>query len=663
MRRLALFTIPATVLACTGAPKAYVESAPAPVAGPAAASERPIPYPVTEPAGFRRAVERGTRTRTGVPGPNYWQPYTRYQLEAELDPAQNRLTGRVVIRYTNNSPDTLRFLHLHLYQNLFAPDAIRNEQVPITGGMTIDRAAMGGQTLERFERGPVRPGYAVQGTIMRVRPTANVLPGQTVELEFAWHYTVNPDGGPRGGQDGQVWYLAYWYPQMAVYDDVNGWQIDPYMGRSEFYMGYGDYDVALTVPEGWLIGATGELVNAAEVLSPQTRQRLGEARSGRGVTAVVAEADRGAGRATQRGTNGTLTWRFQARNVRDFAFGTSDRYLWDATVAEVGDHNGDGRPDTANAFAFRRPEKRGWFLGARAVQYSVEFLSRFLWPYPWPTMTAVDGVNSCSGMEYPMITCIGGGNDSMDVWGTTLHETGHMWFPMMVGSDEKRFAWQDEGLTTYNTDIGSWEAGYRRGNDPSAGSRMGYAGFARAGQEVELMRHGDLYPANSAAYGVASYAKMATNVASLRALLGDSVFLRGYREYGRRWLYRHPTPYDLFNTFNDVAGRDLGWFWRTWFFETWTLDQAIVRVRESGTAYVVEVEDRGLAPMPARLVVTRSDGRQETYEVPVERWLAGHRKAEVGVPQAATVTQVEIDPSGTFPDVDRTNNVWRRSTP
>lgn len=652
--------------ACAGGP-APQSASPSTAVTASASAGRPLPYPVTETRGFRRAVERGTRTRDGRPGARYWQQYAFYQLAAELDPAANRLTGRGTMRYVNNSPDTLRFLMVHLNQNLFKEDAIRNEQVPITGGVQVARVAVNGQPAvaitrgQNFARGTAM--YAMFATLMRVQPAQPIGPGDTSTLEVEWSFTV-PEQAPRGGQDGEVWLLSYWYPQFAVYDDYNGWQFDPYVGNSEFYMGYADYDVALTVPEGWLIASTGALVNDAEVLTPQARERLARARTTRSVTTIVGADEFGPGRATARGQNGKLTWRFRAQNVRDFTWGTSNRYQWDATIAEVGDHNGDGRPDTAAAYAFWRPNYPAWRDGARYVQYSVEFLSRWLWAYPWPHMTAVNGVNSCGGMEYPMLTCIGGGEaarESTGVFGTTLHETAHMWFPMMVGSDEKRFAWQDEGLTTFNTDRGEWE--YTRGRagpDPYRGSKFGYLGFARGGDEVELMRHGDQYPIGTPAYGVASYPKMAANTASLMALLGDSTFLRAYREYGRRWMYRHPSPYDFFNTFNDVAGRDLSWFWRTWWYETWMLDQAIGDVRPDGDQLVVTVEDRGLAPMPARLVVTRADNTTERIEVPVETWLAGATRATVRVTNGATVTRIEIDPDVAFPDVDRSNNVWRR---
>jgi hypothetical protein len=506
----------------------------------------------------------------------------------------------------------------------------------------------------------------VEATLLHIGLPAALVPGASVDLDLAWSYTVAPDGAPRGGTDGQVWFVSYWYPQLAVYDDVNGWQTDPYMGRSEFYMGYGDYDVTITVPEGWLVAATGTLENPAEVLSATTRDRLARSRASGEIVHVVADDERGAGRATARGAGGRLTWRFRATNVRDVSFATSDRYLWDATVALAGDADGDGRPDTVQINTFYRPDRRAWAWdqSARYERHSIAFLSRFLWPYPWPHMDAVDGVVSCAGMEFPMQTCIGGPRDTTRLYSVLVHETAHMWFPMQVGSDEQRYAWQDEGLTRYNQ--GEAMAAFFPGYDiyQAQGVRSGYLDMARGGGggggEVELMRHGDLYPLDSPAYSVASYSKMALTLRSLRAILGDSTFLRAYREYGRRWQYRHPTPYDLWNTFSDVSGRNLDWFWRTWFYETWTLDQAIASVTPRGRDLEVVIEDRGLAPMPVRLAITRTGGAVEWMEVPVHVWLAGARRHTVRVPGGATVQRVEIDPDNAFPDADRTNQTWVR---
>ena len=636
--------------------------APSPAAPVATVSIRPAPNPVPESRALSAAVDRGTRTRTGVPGARYWQQWSRYQLAAELDPASARLIGRGTVRYFNRSPDTLPDVWVHLHQNLFAPGAPRNEEVPTTRGMELAHVAAQGRVLPALSAGELARseggGYVVDATLLRIRLPRALLPGDSVDLGFRWAFTVPPDGAPREGTDGEVFMVAYWYPQVAVYDDVNGWQRDPYLGTSEFYMGYGDYDVELTVPEGWLIGATGTLANAAGVLSAETRARLERARRTGEVVQVVADAERGAPRATMRGRGGKLTWRFRAPNVRDFAWGTSDQYLWDATIALPGDAGADGRPDTAMVHTFYRPSRRqwAWEQSAKYGRHSIEFLSRLLWPYAYPQMSAVDGVVSCSGMEYPMLTCIGGPRDTLALYSVLVHEFAHMWFPMEVGSDEKRHAWQDEGLTRFNQIQAMQE--YFRGYDRLSISLNNYLSIARTDLEVPLMRHGDQYPYGTAAYGVASYDKMAINLEMLRALLGEETFMRGYREYGRRWRNRHPTPHDLWNTFETVSGRELDWFWRTWWFETWTLDHAVAAVRQTAGGVEVDVEDRGAAYMPTRLAVTRADGSVERVEVPVDVWLGGARTHTLRLGGTPSVARVEIDPDRRFAYVRRDGHRW-----
>ncbi len=624
----------------------------------AAQQPRPRPYPVFETQAFHRAIDHGTRTRTGRPGPRYWQQHAEYRLAARLDPSANRLTGTGTVAYHNRSPDTLRTVVFHLYQDLFAPEAVRNEPTPVTGGMSLARVAVQGRELAAVN--DTVAGYQRYATLLYVHLPVPLAPGGSVEFAFEWAFTVPPDGAPRGGADGEVWFLAYWYPQLAVYDDLGGWQDDPYLGRSEFYMGYGDYDVSLTVPEGWLIGATGALQNPEAVLSTGTRERLRRAAEGRTPVAVVGEADRGAGRATATDPGGALTWRFTARGVRDFAFGASPHYLWDATSAGVGDVTGDGAPDRTLIHTFYRPSRRAWAWdqSARYAQHSIEFLSGYLWPYPYPHATAVDGVTSCSGMEYPMLTCIGGPRDTLSLYSVIVHELAHMWFPMQVGSDEKRYAWQDEGLTRFNQAQGM--RAFFPGYDREAISRENYLGLVRRGGEVELMRHGDLYPFDTPAYGVASYDKMATNLAALRGLLGDRRFREAYREYGRRWIGKHPSPWDFWYSFNDVAGQDLGWFWRTWWYETWPLDHAVGQVRAAGDSTAITIEDRGLAPMPARIAVRRADGTTSRFEVPVTTWLAGERRWTFHVRTLPAITSIEIDPDRAFADIDRSNDIWRQ---
>ena len=624
-------------------------------------SYRPRPYPVQPPPAFQQALEQGTRSETGRPGPNYWSQWARYDLQAEIDPATSTLTGQGTITYFNRSPRPLRQLAVHLRHNLFREDALKNTQVPITGGVTLNRvAAAGTELILKTDNSPT-PGYIVNGTVMRLMLPSAVASGDSVELAFEWSMTLPPDGAPRQGVMDQVIYVAYWYPQMAVYDDVhqafgplNGWQADRYRGNAEFYMGYGDYNVALTVPAGWLIGATGSLQNADEVLSQTTRDRLAEARRTGEVVRVVTAEDLGPGRATAEGVDGKLTWRFHAEGVRDFAFGMSDQFRWDATIALTGDVNGNGQSDTTNIFAFYGPDAGAWDRSAEFGRHSIETLSQMLWPYPYPHMTAVQGPNSCGGMEYPMMTCIGGTPDSAGLYSVTVHEFAHMWFPMQVGSDEKRHAWMDEGLTQFN----GFRAEEVRWGQSTEGRMLGFMSqFYTSGGEVDLMRRGDFYPTGMS-YGVASYFKMARNLTALRAILGEETFNEAFREYGRRWVQKHPTPYDMWNTFEDVSGQDLDWFWRTWFYETWTLDQRVAEVSTEGGSSTIVIRDDGMAPMPVLLRLTRADGSTESLMLPVEPWLEGAREQSVTV--EGEVTKVEIDPDWVFSDVNRRNNVWER---
>src|SRR5215217_3087693 len=632
------------------------KTAPSPGTGTAQRHGAVMEVPISD--AYERAVSRGTRTHTGEAGPKYWQQWADYRLEAELNPVAKRLTGKGTVIYQNRSPDTLREVYVQLLHNLFAPGSRHNTDVPwALEGIELNRVAAQGQDLKPGEGDS--PGYQVEGTIMRVRLPKPLPPGESASFDFAWRLRIPPDGAPRGGQDGETWYINYWYPQMAVYDDVDGWQTDPYLGNAEFYMGYGNYDVALTLPAGWLVDATGRLQNASEVLSAQTRARLDSAAHSSGVIHVVTDGDRKAGTSTTIGTNGKLTWRYRAERVRDVSWAASPKYLWDATNAVVGDITGDGQPDTTAIYALYRPEQRlsHWDESARYSRHSIEFFSRFLSPYPYPHMTAVDGPTSCGGMEYPMMTCIGGQWDTLGLYEVTTHEIGHMWFPMMVGSDEKRFAWMDEGLTQF--DQSQSMADFFKGFDDEARNRKNYLDFAETESEVELIHHGDHYP-NYPSYGVASYYKPATIMVALRGVLGPDTFNKAYKEYIRRWAYKHPTPYDLFNTFENVSGRDLSWFWRSWFFEAWKLDQGIDTVTTTGNSLDIVVLNKGKIPMPVHLTVTRISGPVEHDTLPADVWLKGERRQTIRVAREPAIRSIEIDAEKEFPDLDRSNQVWPR---
>jgi hypothetical protein len=655
------FLVVLTLAACAPPVVPAPPAAPLPTDPAGLVLERPLPHPVVPPLGFQEAVARGTRTTTGVPGPNYWQQRTDYRILANLDTRARQLQGSAQIRYRNESPDSLGVLVLHLHQNLHRPGVVRNEPVVVTEGMTIERMRVAGQTLRRITTlQQPGPGYALENTLLVARPAAPVLPGSTTTIEIDWSLEIPQSGAGRMGWDADnLYFIAYWYPQMAVYDDVGGWHTDPYRGRGEFYMGYGDYDVTLTVPHGWVVRATGELQNPAEVLPPEILARLERGARSDTVVHVLTAADFGPGSATLRGPDGTLDWSFRATNVRDFTFSATSRSLWDVSRAAVGDRTGDGRQEYTRVESLWRQPATRWSHVWRYAQHSITFLSRFTgFPYPWPHMTAVEGANIIGGgMEFPMMTVMGDYAAAGDaaLYGVTAHEIAHMWIPMIVGSDERRYGWLDEGATNFAEVNARDDFFSRRGAERENYEQ--YLPLARRGAEGEIMRWTDFHE-TMPAWAVATYPKPAMLLSVLRELIGEEAFFRGYRGFIESWAYRHPTPWDFFHAFDTAAGRSLEWFWRTWYHETWTLDQAVANVSSTAALTTIEVHDLGTAPMPARLSITLADGETLRREIPVSAWLAGARTATVTLPAEPAVVRVEIDPELAFPDVDRTNNVW-----
>ncbi|MBK5189079.1 MAG: hypothetical protein JJD97_12610 [Gemmatimonadaceae bacterium] len=323
-----------------------------------------------------------------------------------------------------------------------------------------------------------------------------------------------------------------------------------------------------------------------------------------------------------------------------------------------------GAQDTVDISSFYRLDARAsaWATGgARYTRDAVEQLSSYLWEYPWPSMTSMEGVLTSGGMEYPRLTFMQPWADTLSLAGDLMHETGHMWFPMQVGASETRFPWMDEGFTQFDAAQGMRQlyGEPRTGGriaDQEQGQRALYIRRALAGQDQILMTPGDLFPSDL--YNVMYYDKTAQVLSALRGMLGEPTFHRAYREYGRRWIGRHPYPYDFFNTIEDVSKQDLSWFWSSWFFEAWPLDQAIAGVKKDGAAVAITIDDRGLAPMPIELAVTRANGRVERVRIPASVWLRGARRYVVRVARAPEVTRVEIDPDGLFPDIDRANQLW-----
>jgi hypothetical protein len=601
------------------------------------------------------------RGASGVPGQRYWQQRVDYAIQATLDTAAKRLDGRVTIRYTNNSPDTLTHVWMQLDQNLFRKGSVGsylNEEdtrfgaAGFDGGFEIrsvtqaQESRPGRARAGLTETKPVPVKTRVDDTMMDVRLAYVLPPGATTRFEIAYGFLVPEHGADRMGRDGTLYELAQWYPRMCVYDDVHGWNTLPYLGQGEFYLEYGNITYEITLPAGYIVAGSGTLQNPLEVLTAAQRVRLAAAIKSDSITRIVTNEDLSSGAARPRKT-GALTWKFRADNVRDVAWAASPEYLWDASGWQG-----------ILAQAYYRPSaKNTWKDAADMSRYSIQEYGTRWMPYPYPQISAVEG--PVSGMEYPMVTMEAKDNTKEGLYSVLTHEIGHMWYPMIVGSDERRYAWMDEGFNTFINVFS--EEGYFRRDDTRR--RKGEAMFALGNDQAPtaqpIMTYANRY-VTEGNLGSLAYTKPALALYTLRAkVLGPEVFDEAFREYTRRWAFKHPQPADFFRTIEDVSGRDLDWFWREWFYTTAALDQAVESVSQTQGAEAnqiqVVIRNAGQQVMPVELRLTFKDGSTRIYKYPVEIWYKADRyTAEITADQP--VMSATVNPDGLFPDVAPGNN-------
>ena len=613
------------------------------------------------------------RSAGGQPGPAYWQNRAGYTIEATLDTATNEIRGTERILYENHSPDALDFLWLQVEQNLFAPGSINEATSPppllfgatafdmanrgFHGGVVIDRLLVSGREVPRY----------LWDTMLRLDLPTALQPGMSITLDIAFHFPIPVNGAGRMGRDNPLYELGQWYPRLAVYDDVHGWNTMPYIGTGEFYLEYGDYDVRLAVPAGFIVACTGVLQNPQEVLTQAQRERLARAHGTTPVQVITAE-EAGDASKTRPVTTGTLTWHFRADNVRDVAWATAPVLRWDAV--------------SWNGILIQtlyRPSARLWAAEAiRMAEHAIRFFSEQWATYPYPQATTVEG--PINGMEYPMLTFVPAETTREGLYWVLMHEFGHEWFPMLVGSDERRYPWMDEG---FNTFIDTYAfADYFRGTPPADTIRTtmlnAYFQHATPGQEQPLITA----PSEVRDLYFTAYQKPALMLRLLREeVLGPEAFDRAFREYVRRWSFRHPQPADFFRTMDNVSGRNLDWFWREWVYTTARLDQAVdsvlvavpapgrtgvqaYRRAESGQGVSGEVRlvllNRGQMVMPVELKLFSADGSSEVTKLPVEVWLLGSRHPMTISTGAKRLVGIELDPRHALPDIDRRNDRWGR---
>jgi len=600
------------------------------------------------------------RAGSGAPGSRYWQNRADYVLAATLDTTERRVTGAMTLKYTNNSPDTLSFLWLQMEQNTFRANTLNSFIFPQASRFGA-RGFEGGYELSRVEQvlpaGAGRPARKValnrrdNETMMKVDLVGPLAPGRSVTIEIDYQFLVPEHGADRMGRDGALYEIAQWYPRVAVYDDVRGWNIEPYLGQGEFYLEFGDYDLSITVPAGYIVAATGALQNAAAVLPPAVVARHAIAAKSDTVVRLITAADLRSGAARPK-TTGSLTWRFAARNVRDAVWAASPDFQWDATSWKG-----------IMAYAYYRPSAAAnWSDAASQSRMSIQEYSERWFMYPWPQISAVEG--PISGMEYPMIAMENRSSDKFDLYNVVTHEIGHMWFPMIVASNERAYMWQDEGFNTFINTFSEARRYPQNGDqmERAAEERRLVEQYMQAGIDMPVDRGPDRI--DPRLLGEAAYVKPSVGLQLLRQeILGPEAFDDAFRSYIARWAYRHPTPADFYRTMEDVGGRRLDWFWRQWFTENARFDQGIdtvVAAQRGDTSNVAVVygnHQRGVLPIRARF--TFNDGTVQDFIYPAEVWSMNSRQylrtyQFVG----KEVARIEIDPELRLVDIDRANNSW-----
>lgn len=651
------------------------QARPAAAAQAVVAPERAIRRDVPLTNAIRRAFDAGTRDRSGRPGPNYWQLETDYTIQARLDPATQTITGTETILLHNNSPSPLTEIVLRLDHNIFRGTVPRGFSVPAenTDGMVVTRLTVNGETIDlkapppaggrRGGGAPALPQTSASGmdqTSARLRMAAPIAPTSTATLEIAWQTKL--PGGPNGRGhrmtqrwDDTLFQPTQWFPRVAKFDDLRGWDTSVYLGPAEFYNNFGRFDVSIDVPAGWIVSGTGVLQNPGEVLTAAARERLAKVLDSDAVVTIVGPDEIGPGQATAPGDR--LVWRFTADKVNDFAWATAKKFVWQATRATI-----PGKGPVPIHMVFQ-PERAAQFANAGPItRHALEFYSKLWAPYPFPQLTLQDGPSS--GMEYPMVI-----NSNQ---GAADHETGHQWWPMMVGTNETWYGWMDEGFDQYMNIL---SAADQRGVAPNL-DRLGQNYGRTSGNEDEPPM---MWAANNAGvmYSFQTYSKTPLMLSMLGGIVGDEAVQRAMSEYTKVWSFKHPSPWDYVFFMNHALGQDLGWFWYYWLWTTESVDGSIASVTSSGGRTTVTVRQDGQMPSPVVLKVRFAaegpavkpmqnarmiDDRTALVTWPVNVWFNGSRTFQAALDFGErTIETITLDPSCRFPDRDASDNVWPKA--
>lgn len=602
------------------------------------------------------------RSAGGAPGEAYWQNSADYDIEATLHPEEHSVSATVTIHYTNNSPDILHFVWLQLDQDLFDSDSWGAKITPFMGSRFGNLDFDGGYTIEEVHVSQGDKAYTPKMHKVDTNLKLNLEEGLTAEggeldITIRYRFRIPDYGSDRMGrldtENGWIYELAQWYPRMAVYDDIDGWNIRPYLGTGEFYLEYGTFDYHITAPSDFVVVGSGKLLNPGEVLTDGQQERMEKARNSDETVYIINQEEVGTPDSRPSG-NQTLTWHYRIERARDIAWAASKAFIWDAARINL---PGDKQSLAMSVYPVESAGDDAWSRSTEYVKGSIEYFSKQWYPYPYPT--AVNVAGTVGGMEYPGIVFCSWRAGNQGLWGVTNHEFGHIWFPMIVGSNEREHAWMDEGFNTfidaYSTasfNGGEYEA---RRTDPRRITNWMVSNNA----EAIMTQPDQIQPGN---LGTVAYYKPALGLRMLReTIIGHELFDEAFREYIRRWAYRHPTPNDFFNTMEEVSGYELDWFWRGWFATTWTLDQAVESVNylegDPSNGALIGITNNDKMVMPVIMKVWEENGESSTVRLPVQVWQRGDRWT-VKYNSTSPITKVVLDPNGEMPDVRSQNNTW-----
>ena len=600
------------------------------------------------------------RSAGGQPGPAYWQNRADYKIDVSLDTTQKVVKGNVAITYKNNSPDALKFLWLYVDQNIYRQDSRAEATSPVTGGRFTNKAFTQGSELSSVDivmnGKTTKAKYKVSDTRMQVwLPQPLAAKTGTVEIKINYSFAVPQYGTDRMGRlntkNGWIYEIAQWYPRMCVYDDIQGWNALPYLGAGEFYLEYGNIDYTVTAPANMIVVGSGELQNSAECLTSTVRSRLDQAKKSDKTVTIVSEDE----------LNGTsyypkksmLTWHFICKETRDVAWAASKAFIWDAARINLP----SGKKALAQSvYPVESAKEDAWKRSTEFVKGTIELNSKNWYEYTYPVATNVAGI--VGGMEYPGIVFCGYTSRAGGLWGVTDHEFGHNWFPMIVGSNERKFPWMDEGFNTFINGVSTKE--FNKGEFYRKSDVQRSAPFMFRKDADPIMTVPDVTQA--AFLGIAAYQKPSDGLDILRKhILGQERFDSAFRIYVDRWAFKHPTPWDFFRTMDNVSGEDLSFFWKGWFFDNSKLDQGVKGIKyvdndpSKGALITIVNNEQLVLPVPIKIV--QENGKTDSIELPVEIWQRGGEWT-FHYPSTSAIKTVTIDPNHDYPDINPANNTF-----